>query len=129
MAPHRLEDVHGRKAGNVETGKPHVHYNRNLQGVVIRLELTLHFLFVLRSAAYLEPLFGVLIPHGHYYADLFSPFGTKLHKAVVDLHCYRSAIGNNQSFSGKNIGTILLVVINDIGAKRIDHLRGIEDCI
>ena len=129
MTLHRFEHIHSRQAGYIETRQPHIHDNRNFQGVVIRLELTLHFLLVLRAAAYFEPLFRILVPHCHHYADLFAPFGTKLHEAVVDFHRDWTAISNNKGFSGKNIGTILFVVIDDIGAERINHLGRVENRI
>ena len=127
MAAHRLEDIHGGEAGDVEAREPHVYHDGDLQRVVVALEASLHVLLVRGAAANVEPLLGVLVAHGHDDAHLVSPCGAHLHKLVVDLHGDGAAVGDDHRLSREHVAAVCLVVIDDVLAQGIDGLRGAED--
>ena len=48
---------------------------------------------------------------------------------VVDFHRNRATIRNNKSLAGKHISTVVLVMVNNVTAERIDGFRSIENRI
>ena len=103
--------MHG---GNIEAGEPHVDNDGDLHGVIVVLELTSQFFFVVLGADNLFPVFGVIVAAGHNDTDLFLPAGSDLHQLAVNLHGDRAGVCHDHCLTCQQIGAVAFVVGDDI---------------
>ena len=68
------------------------------------------------------PFFRILVRAGHDNLYLIRPCRTQLKDPFINFHSYRAGIGNDHSFAGQKILTIVLVMIKNIIHKRFDGL-------
>ena len=71
----------------------------------------------------LLPFFGIIVAACHHNRNLLCPSGAKLQYFTIDLHCDRAGVGNNHCLARQQIFPIVLVMLHNIFAKRIDRFR------
>ena len=70
----------------------------------------------------LAPFFRIFIATGHYHSNLISPTWTKFKNSLVNLHRNWTRICNNHGFTGKQVFSVILIMIKYITNKRIYRL-------
>ena len=62
----------------------------------------------------LPPLLWVIVALGHDHAHLFCPVRAQLEDSLVDLHSDGAGVGHDHGLAREQIGSVVLVVVQDV---------------